>query len=162
MSRSFSIAFCLILATLADGIVGLLHAGDDSPKQLPPEVSAIVSQHLDGGHVDDIKVIRIDERTLYVVKIDLPGPHERKVHVTGDGILLKTVQKVRLPDLPAPVRATVDGILAKRGRFDGADRVTADEKVEYHIELDLPGRVELELVLSDTGEVISRREERKL
>lgn len=150
-----------ILATLSNAMVGLVQSGDDSPKQLPAAVSAIVSANLGGGHVDDIKVIHIDERTLYVVEVDLPGLRERKVHVTGDGILLKTVDKLRLPDLPAPVRATVDEILAKRGRFDGADRVTADGKVEYHLEFDLPGRVELELVLSETGEVISRREEAK-
>jgi len=53
----------------------------------------------------------------------------------------------------------VDPILANKGRFDSADKVTASGKVEYQLEFDLPGRVELELVLSESGEVISRREE---
>lgn len=56
----------------------------------------------------------------------------------------------------------MDSILANKGRFDGADKVTTNGKVEYHLEFDLPGRVELELILGETGEVISRREEGKL
>jgi hypothetical protein len=159
MKRRFFHTLILACAVIAAGPRVGLRAGDESSKQLSENVRARVSENLGGGHVDDIKVIRIDERQLYVVEIDLPGPRERKIHVTGEGVLLKIVDKLRLPDLPPAVRAVVDPILANKGRFDGADKVTANGKVEYHLEFDLPGRVELGLVLSESGEVISRREE---
>lgn len=162
MKRRFSSSVLLAIAVVATGLGLDVRAGEESSKQLSETVRARISENLGGGHVDDIKVIRIDERQLYVVEIDLPGPRERKLHVTGEGVLLKIVDKLRLPDLPPAVRAVVDPILANKGRFDGADKVTANGKVEYHLEFDLPARVELELVLSETGEVISRREEGKL
>lgn len=159
MKRRFFHTLILAYAAIAVGPgMGLL-AGEESSKQLSDIVRAKIQENLGGGHVDDIKVIRIDERLLYVVEVDLPGLRERKLHVTGEGALLKIVDKLRLPDLPPAVRAVVDPILANKGRFDGADKVTANGKVEYHLEFDLPGRVELELVLSESGEVISRREE---
>ncbi len=162
MKRKFSNTVLLAMAVVSTGLGPAPRAGEESSKQLSETVRAKISENLGGGHVDDIKVIRIDERQLYVVEIDLPGPRERKLHVTGEGVLLKIVDRLRLPDLPPAVRATVDSIQASKGRFDRADKVTANGKVEYHLEFDLPGRVELELILSETGEVISRREEGNL
>jgi hypothetical protein len=159
MKRRIFHTLILACAAIAAGPGTILLAGDEASKQLSENVRAKVSENLGGGHVDDIKVIRIDERQLYIVEIDLPGPRERKLHITGEGVLLKRVDKLRLADLPPAVRAVVDPILANKGRFDSADKVTAGGKVEYHLEFDLPGRVELELVLSESGEVISRREE---
>jgi uncharacterized membrane protein YkoI len=158
MKRRFFNTLFPAIAAMAVG----LHAGDESSKQLSAAVQAKMQENLGGGHIDDIKVIRIDERLLYVIEIDLPGPRKRKLHLTGEGELLKIIDKLRLPDLPAPVREAMAPILANRGRFDGADRVTANGKVEYHIDFDLPGRVELLIVFSETGEVISRREEADL
>ncbi|MDH4410738.1 MAG: hypothetical protein QE273_14065, partial [Verrucomicrobiales bacterium] len=93
----------LACAAIASGPGTSLRAGDEASKQLSENVRAKVSENLGGGHVDDIKVIRIDERQLYIVEIDLPGPRERKLHVTGEGVLLKMVDKLRLADLPPAV-----------------------------------------------------------
>lgn len=162
MKRKISSRWVCALAAVATGLGPAVRAGEESSKELPDTVRARVSENLAGGHVDDIKVIRIDARRLYLVEIDLPGPRERKLHLTGEGILLKIVDKLRLPDLPPATRPAVDSILANKGRFDGADKVTTNGRVEYHVEFDLPGRVELVLVLSESGEVISRREEANL
>lgn len=162
MNRRKSPRTIFLLAVAAIGVAAPLFAGDESLKQISAEVQAQIQGNLGGGHVDDLKVIRIDDRLLYIVEVDLPGPRKRKLHLTGEGTLLKIVDKMRLQDLPPAVRAAMEPVLASKGRFDGADRVTADGKVEYHLDFDLPGRVELQLVLSETGEVISRREETDL
>ena len=159
MNRRYSPATILILFAVATCLSTRLRAGDEALKKLSGEVQGKIQENLGGGHVDDLKVIRIDDRLLYIVEIDLPGPRKRKLHIAGDGTLLKMVDKMRLQDLPPPIRATMEPVLASRGRLDGADRLTADGKVEYHIDFDMPGRVELQLILSETGEVISRREE---
>ena len=130
-----------------------------SLKQCPESVRETIHYHSQPGRIDGVNAVRAKGRLLYVAEIERPGAGERTLHVSGDGALLRIVDEVRLRDLPRPVKAALHPFLGDGNRFDSADKVTASGKVEYHLEFDLPGRVELELVLSESGEVISRREE---
>ncbi len=160
MTMRIPLALLLTAATLLCDPASLC-AKDIPYRKLGSVVQKTIGENLAGGHVDEIKVIRIDDRTLYVVEIDLPGRRERKIHIAGDGKLLKIVDELRPHDLPQGVRATIDATLSRGGRLESVDRITIDGKVEYHLELDLPKGVELNLIVDESGLVLSRTEESK-
>ncbi len=136
-----------------------LHAQSIPLKQCPEPVVRTIQDQLGPGRVDKIKKIQIEGRVLYLVKIDLPGRRDRRLHIGGDGILLKTTDKIRFEDLPPAVRQALEPFLAARGRFDEAARVTASDQTEYHVEIDLPGGVDLHLVIGENGEILRRFED---
>lgn len=148
-----------LAAALLGGVASGLSAEGIPLKECPEPVIKTIRDHLGLGRIDEIKTIRVKNRILYLAEIDLPGKRERKLHVGGDGTLLKLVEEIRPGDLPRPVKSAIDPFLAKGTRFDGIDRVTAEGKTEYHVELDLADDVDLLLVLGENGEILRRREE---
>ncbi len=148
-----------LAAALLGGVASGLSAEGIPLKECPEPVRKTIRDHLGMGRIDEIKTIRVENRVLYLAEIDLPGKRERKLHVGGDGTLLKLVEEIRPGDLPRPVKSAIDPFLTKGTRFDGIDRVTAAGKTEYHVELDLVDDVDLHLVLGENGEILRRREE---
>ena len=147
-----------LAATLLGGFSSGLHAEDISLKHCPERVRETIQDNLGVGRIDDIKVIRMQNRVLYLAEIDLPGNRERKIHIGGDGTLLKVVEELRLGDLPRQVKLTIETFLTPGADFESAARVTAAGKTEYHVELELAGDVDLHLVLNENGEILRRRE----
>lgn len=145
----------LVLAALL-GAAPRLCAQSVTLKQCPEPVAATIVSHLGQGRADKIKLIRIENRVLYLVKIKMPGRSDRKLHISGDGTLLKIVDEIRHEDLPEAVRNALAPFLAGKGRFDEAERITVDGRVEYHVEVDLPAGVDLHLFFSEAGELLRR------
>ena len=64
-------------------------------------------------------------------------------------------EEIDATQLPQAVRAAID---AENGRIDDLEKQTADGKVTYLAEIELPGNIEVELVISAEGKVASRIE----
>ncbi len=148
----------LVAAVLLGAAATSLSAQSVSLKQCPAPVAATIDSQTGPGRADKIKMIQVENRVLYLVKIKLPGRRDRKLHVAGDGTLLKVVDEIRLEDLPPAVRQALAPYLAGRGRFDEAERILVSEKIEYHVEVDLPGGVDLHLFFGEDGELLRRFE----
>ncbi|MBL9161072.1 MAG: hypothetical protein JNJ70_26560 [Verrucomicrobiales bacterium] len=148
-----------LAATLLGGVSSVLLADEIPLSQCPEPVRETIRGNTGLGRIDEIKTIRMENRVLYLAEIDLPGKRERKLHIAGDGALLKMIEEIRPGDLPRKVKSTMDTFLAPGGRFDSADRVTAGGKVEYHVDLDLADDVDLHLVIDENGGILRRREE---
>ncbi len=148
-----------LAATLLGGVATGLRAEGIPTKQCPEPVWRTIRDHLGKGRLDEVKTIRKDGRILYLAEIELPGSRERLLHVGDDGTLHKLIEEIRLKDLPYPVQSALNPFLANSTRFDGADRVRADGRTEYHLDLELVDDVDLHLVLGESGEVLRRREE---
>ncbi len=148
-----------IAVSLIGGASSGLLANEIPLSQVPTPVRETIKENAGLGRIDEIKTIRMENRVLYLAEIDLAGKRERKIHVSGDGSLLKIVDDVRLGELPRRIKAAMAPYLGTGARFDSADRVTAGGKTEYHVEIDLADDVDLYLVLDETGEVLRRREE---
>lgn len=148
-----------LAATLLGGVATGLHAEGIATKQCPEPVWRTIRDHLGKGRLDEVKTFSKDGRVLYHAEIELPGNRERMLHVGDDGTLLKLIEAIRLRELPRPVQSALDPFLANSTRFDGADRVLAGGKTEYHLDLELVDDVDLHLVLGERGEVLRHREE---
>lgn len=148
----------MLFAVLAGGVSPELVAREIPLSQCPDPVREMIREHTGFGRVDEIKTIRTENRILYVAEIELPGQRERKLHVSGDGTLLKMVEDVRQGDLPRPVKAAIAPFLTPGVRFDSADRVTQSGRAEYHVEIDLADETDLHLVLDESGGILRRHE----
>ena len=108
----------LLAATLLGGFASGVRAESIHLKQCPESVIKTIQGQVGPGRIDKIKCIRLEGRVLYLAEIDLPGRRERKIHVGGDGTLLKVIDEIRLADLPRPVRVAVDPFLVGDSHFD--------------------------------------------
>lgn len=126
----------------------------------PPAVQQVIQANLRDGKLDEIEAHRVDDRTLYVAKIDLPGDRDLDVHVSGDGRLLKTNEDVPESEVPAAVAGAIKNLTTTTGgRLEDVEREVADGKTTYHAEIDRPNAADLEVVFAEDGALISQTEE---
>lgn len=104
----------------------------------PDPVKAIIVAHLRDGRLDDIKRLEVEDRVLYLAEIDLKGFREITLHINGTGVLQKSVEEIRQPDLPVPVRDALAKILAGKGRAKDFEKVVTTERIEYRVEVERP------------------------
>ncbi|MBL9160032.1 MAG: hypothetical protein JNJ70_21300 [Verrucomicrobiales bacterium] len=128
-------------------------------KHCPEPVRRTIDHHARPGRVDGVNAVHAKDRLLYVVEVERPGAGERMLHVSGEGDLLRIVDEIGLRDLPRPVKAALHPFLGEGNRFEGADRVTWDQRTEYHVDFDLSDEVDLHLVIGESGEILRHREE---
>jgi len=135
------------------------YAGDIDLKSCPAAVQQTIQANSRDGKLDEIDVIKIEDRTLYVADVDLPGDKDLKIHVSGEGKLLKTREDVAASELPPAVAGAVDKLAAAGGRLDDVDKEVADGKTTYHVEIDRSGSADLKAVVAEDGAVLSQAEE---
>ncbi len=123
----------------------------------PVPVQSVILANLTGGKIDEIKRIEIENRVLYLVEIDLKNFKEIKLHITGSGVLQKSIEEIRPQDLPPAVRGAVDAILAGRGRIKDVERVVVEGRVEYHVEIGRPQLKDTKLVFDEAGTFLSQK-----
>jgi hypothetical protein len=148
----------LAAALLVGGAWLPSRAEDDvSLASCPEAVQATILGNLHGGKVDEIKRIEVDDRVLYIVEIDRKAAKDIKLHISGTGALLKTVEEVRLRDLPEAVRTAVAGVTAGGGRASDIDRVVVEERVEYHVQVRRPKGPKLRFVFDEAGVLLGQK-----
>jgi hypothetical protein len=144
--------FAGCVTALASAIVA---ANEVSLSKCPAPVAETIRLYLERGELDEIKRIRVGERELYLVEIDLPGGCDLKLHVAGSGKLLKSVEEIRHADLPEAVREALAGMRFGLSWIDDMDKVCVDGITRYRIEVKRPGRPKLELVFEEDGSLAS-------
>lgn len=120
----------------------------------PEAVRKTVISEARGGTVDEMEILRIEGRTIYIAEIERPA--DLKIYVEENGSLIRIREDISYGELPEAVRRVID---AENGRLDDVEKQTAGGKTVYFIEIDRPDGVEVNLRLDPDGSVISRREE---
>ena len=148
----------LILAALAGSTLNL-RADDMKLEQCPAAVQDTIRANARDGRIDDINLITIEGRALYVAEVDLKGDKDLKLHVGSDGKLIKTREDAVLGDAPDAVQDAVKKLMPAGGKVDDVDKETATGKITYHVEIDRPNAADLDVVVADDGTVIRRTED---
>lgn len=154
-----SVTTITLATTLLGSIANKALADEITLSQCPEPVAQAIKSHRGLNRIDDIRQVRTANRIQYLAEFELPGERERKLHFSEDGILLKVIEDVRQSELPRKVRMALVPFLAGASRYEDAERVRAEGKTEYHIEIDLPDDVDLHLVMDEDGGILRRREE---
>jgi hypothetical protein len=149
----------IVLAVL--GTAFSLCADDEIElEQCPANVQETIRANVRDGKVDEVKSITIDDRSLYLADIDLPGRNDDlKVFVGSDGKLIKTHEQIALVDTPNPVRATAENLVPDGGKLDDIDKEVADGKVTYSVEIDRPKAADLHVLIGEDGTLVSQTED---
>lgn len=122
----------------------------------PASIQATVQANARGGVIDEVDLIAIDGKQIYIAEVDLPRDRDLKIYVSGNGSLVKTREDILLGEAPEPVRSAA---LALDGSVDDVDKEVTGNTVTYHVEVDRHGMADLDVVLSEDGKVLSQAEE---
>jgi uncharacterized membrane protein YkoI len=122
----------------------------------PAPVRETIQANARDGKIDEIEIISIGDKRIYIAEVDLPRDIDLKVFVNGDGSLVKTREDVRNDEIPVFV-----GEAAKQlgGTVDDVEKETAGRTVTYHVDIERLGAPDLDVVLDASGKVISKTEE---
>lgn len=124
--------------------------------ECPPAVARTITDNARGGKIDEIDVISIQGKTLYVAEVDLPRDRDLKIHVAGDGTLLKTREDITLAIVPGAVRDTLESF---GGRIDDLEMETAGGTNTFHADIEFSGQPDLEVTVAADGRVIREVED---
>ena len=86
-TRTMKTLEALILIALAGSTLNL-RADDIKLEQCPAAVQDTIRSNARDGRIDDINLITIEDRALYVVEVDLKGDKDLKLHVGSDDKLI--------------------------------------------------------------------------
>jgi uncharacterized membrane protein YkoI len=125
-------------------------------EECPAAVQATVEAHARGGVIDEVDLIAIEGKQIYIAEVELPRDRDLKIYVSGNGSLVKTREELSLRELPAFI-----GDVAREfgGTLDDVEKEVAAGRVTYHVEIDRKGMPDLDLVLNAEGGVIRETEE---
>ncbi len=130
-------------------------------EKCPANVQETIRANARDGKVDEVKKITIDDRTLYVAEIDLPGRRDDlKMLVGSDGKLIKTREEIDLADAPTAVREAAAKLVPAGGELDdGVDREVTDGKTIYSLEIDRHKAPDLDVLIAEDGTLINQTED---
>ena len=148
----------MILIALAGSTLNL-RADDIKLEQCPPAVQDTIRSNARDGRIDDINLITIEGRALYVAEVDLKGDKDLKLHVGSDGKLIKTREDAALGDAPAVLQDAVKKLVPAGAKIDDVDKEIAAGKVTYHVEIDRPDAADLDVVVAEDGTVIRQTQD---
>lgn len=134
-----------------------LTAEEVSLDSCPDPVKATIRIHLRDGRLDDIKRLEVEDRVLYLVEIDLKGFRDLTLHINGTGVLQKSVEEIRMPDLPQAVRDAVTKTLAGKGHVEEVEKVFVDGHTEYRVEIERPKDRDVVYVFAEDGTLLSQK-----
>ena len=124
--------------------------------ECPAAIQATVQANARGGAVEEVDLIAIDGKQIYIAEVELPRDRDFKIYVSGNGSLVKTREDILLREAPEPVRSAA---LALDGSVDDVDKDVTGNTVTYHVEVDRHGMADLDVILSEDGKVLSQTEE---
>jgi hypothetical protein len=71
----------------------------------PPAVQAtVVDANARGGVIDEVDLIAIEGKEIYIAEMELPRDRDLKIYVSGNGSLVKTREELSPRELPAFIR----------------------------------------------------------
>jgi uncharacterized membrane protein YkoI len=122
----------------------------------PAAVQSAIEANARSGVIDDVDLISIEGKEIYIAEVDLPRDLDLKVYVSGNGALLKTREDVPLGLMPAFIR---EAVREHGGTIDDVEKEVTGGKVTWHVEIDRSGIPDMNVVLNAEGVVISETEE---
>lgn len=122
----------------------------------PAAVQATIESHARGGMIEEVDLIAIEGKEIYIADVELPRDLDLKVYVSGNGALVKTREEVPLRSMPAFIRSAV---AEYGGTIDDVEKEIAAGKVTYHVEIDRKGIPDIDVVLNAEGAVIRETED---
>lgn len=156
MLEALDIRLFALMGTLLFSAVATAGIGDEMAlEECPPQVIRAVEAELGGAVVDEVEAVTIEGRTLYIVEGDLNGA-DVELHVSDTGAVVQYRAEVGLGDVPPAVR---DALLGYGGEVDDLESVTEGGATRYEAEIELPGDVDVDVVIDFDGHVISERDE---
>lgn len=147
----------LVIAALTASAI-TVWADDLKLENCPPAVQETIRANARDGKVDDVDTVTIEGKTLYVAEVNLANGKDLDVHVGSDGKLIKTTEDIQLSETPAAVQEAVKKLEAEGGRLDDIDKNVANGKITYEVDIDRSNAPDLDIVLDESGSVISRKE----
>lgn len=127
--------------------------------ECPPEVQATIIDASRGGEIDEVELTRIEDRTLYVAEVDLPGKRDLELYVAGDGRLLEIEEEIAWSELPARVQDTLRLQAGSAGRVDDLARNTAGKTVTFSAEIEISGQPDIDVEVAADGRLLSTVQE---
>lgn len=155
-NSSFFFFITLIVVALLRASMG--YASEMPLANCPPSVQATIRQELRNGHLEQVKHLSIEGRSLYIAEVELPGDRDLRIHVDSQGSLIKIREEIALEAAPQSVREAVAKLMPPNGHLDDVFRETAQGKITYRIEIDLTQARDLNLHLAEDGSLISRND----
>lgn len=122
----------------------------------PEPVRKTLEANAREGRIDEVELISIDDKQVYIGEVDLPEDIDLKIYVNGDGSLMKTREDVRGAAIPKFVTTAVKEM---GGKADDVEREVVGNTVTYHVDVELTGKADLEVVFDSEGAVVSKTEE---
>lgn len=131
--------------------------GDElSLHECPAAVQETIEANARGGRVEEVDLIAIEGKRIYIAEVELPRDIDLKVYVNGNGALVKTREEIPLRSVPAFVRSAV---AEYGGTIDDVEKEVAGGKVTWHVEIDRKGITDIDVVLNAEGGVIRETED---
>jgi len=124
--------------------------------ECPATVQSTIEANSRGGVIDEVDLISIEGKEIYIAEVDLPRDLDLKVYVSGSGTLLKTREDIPRATMPAFIREAVS---KHGGTIDDVEKEIAGGKVTWHVEIDRKGIPDMNVVLNAEGTVISETED---
>lgn len=159
MKTNSSFLFFIVLITAATLRASMANAEEISLTACPPAVQETIRQNQRAGVLDEVKVISIEGRSLYLAEVKLAGDRDLKIQVSSDGSLLKTREEIPLAELPAAVKEAAAKLVPAGGSIDDVEREVAAGKTTYRLEIDRPQTRDLKLHLAEDGAVLNQRDD---
>jgi uncharacterized membrane protein YkoI len=152
------------ILTLLAGVavtVASASAKDIAFAKCPPEVQATIRSNARDGKIDEVELLAIEGRRMYIAEVEFPGDKELKIYVLASGTLFKTREEIQIEEAPEKVQAAARQLVAQAGKLDDVVKtMEADGTVSYEVEIKRPREKETKVVFSSEGTILSRKEKK--
>jgi len=122
---------------------------------LPSAVQETVKRELGSAHIDEIERDTEDGKVVYEVEAETADGREIELEVAEDGTLLEKGEEVRLTEVPAAVRATIERELGGVSP-EKIERETEGCTVRYEVEAETADGREIELEIAEDGTLLDK------
>ena len=131
-------------------------ARDIQLHECPVSVQSTIESNARGGVIDEVDLISIEGKEIYIAEVDLPQDLDLKVYVSGNGSLLKTREDIPLKSIPSFISPAVR---EHGGTIDDVEKEISGGTVTWHVEIERKGIPDMKVVLNAEGGVISETED---
>jgi len=137
---------------------GLFTAGTLQAEELanlPEVVQKTVKTELGGACIDEIERDTDDGKVVYEIEAETADGREINLEVAEDGKLLEKQEEVRLTDIPAAVRATIERELGGVSPEE-IERETENGTIHYEVDAETADGREIDLEVAEDGTLLDK------
>ena len=149
-------AMLMVVCLLCTGLftVGTLQALELA--DLPSAVQNTVKRELGSAHIDEIERDTEDGKVVYKIEAETTDGREIELDVAEDGTLLEKEEEVRLTDVPAAVRATIERELGGVSP-EKIERQTEEATIRYEIDAETADGREIDLDVAEDVTLLEKK-----